>query len=287
MYTQTGAPVTPALEPVPPSRLLSPTPVPDLLRLPGLESVSPLEESERWLHEALLGPFSSDIVEYLRLARATGGPILDLGSGYGRLAVPFAHHGFTVDAVDSDVHSLRRLSSWAERMGPTVRRRITTHACDLNELRLERDYRLALLAGAVIAAVPPHARTGLLQEIAGHLGAGGALALDYTAHDEAGLAEQPRRSWAFQVPRFDGVTEGVVARQVFDPAARTERITYYVERSGRTRMLQAVATTAKWLVDQQRLTEQLEAAGLRIADQRQEWLDQRTRSVLVVCRTVE
>ncbi|MEW2404482.1 class I SAM-dependent methyltransferase [Streptomyces sp. NPDC046862] len=288
MHTQTGAPVAPALDPVPPSRPLPSLPAPAFpARLPGLESVSPHSEDELWLHDTLLGPFSGDIVDYLRLARVTGGPVLDLGSGYGRLAVPFARHGFTVEAVDRDAHSLRRLCAWADRLGPRVRRRITTHRGELTALRLDRDYQLALLAGSMIAAVPPYARPRLLQEIVSHLGADGAVALDYTAHDAAGLAEHPCRSWAFQVPRFDGVTERVVARQEFDPAAMSERVTYCVERSGRSGIRQTVATTVKWIVDQGDLTEQLHAAGLRIADLRQQWLDRRTRSVLVVCRAVE
>lgn len=284
MHTRTGTPVTPRLGPVPPPRVtgLSPALSP---WLPGLESLAAHTEDQLWLHDALLGPFSGDIVEYLALARTTGGPVLDLGSGAGRLSVPFARHGFTVEAVDRDGPSLERLRRWADRIGPQVRGRVTTTQADLARLRLRRRYRLTLLAGAMIAAIPPPARPGVLREIAAHLGAGGALALDYTAHDTAGLAEHPRRTWAFQVPRFDGVREWVVARQVFDLATMSEQVTYFIERSDKTRVRRSVATTDKWIVDQRDLLREVRAAGLRVTDRRQQWLDERTRSVLLLCHS--
>ncbi|WP_166025459.1 class I SAM-dependent methyltransferase [Streptomyces chilikensis] len=286
MHTRTDIPVTPAPGLAPPSRFTTASPALGSW-LPGLESLAPHTEEHLWLHGALLGPFSGDIVEYLALARTTGGPVLDLGSGAGRLTVPFARHGFTVEAVDRDAPSLARLHDWADRIGPHVRSRITTTHADLVHLRLRRRYRLILLAGAMIAAIPPHSRPGMLREIAAHLGADGALALDYTAHDAAGLAEDPHRAWAFQVPRFDGITEWVVARQLFDLATMSEQVTYFIERSGKTRVRRSIVTTDKWIVNQEDLLQELRAAGLRVTDQRQQRLDERTRSVLLVCHPTE
>lgn len=280
MHTPSSMPVPVAPGPVLPQRVSPVFPA----YLPGLESTAPHDEESVWLHDALLGPFSADIVEYLRLARATAGPVLDLGSGAGRLAVPFARHGFLVEAVDRDHRSLRRLRSWAARIGPHVARLVTTTHTDLSRLRLQRQYQLALLAGAMITAVPPRERVEMLREIGAHLGADGALALDYTEHEPGELAVHPQRTWSFPVPRVDGVTEWVVAQQVFDLNARIEHITYYCERAEKSRIRRSVLTTGKWIVDQGRLTEELATAGLRIADRRHQQLDERTRSVLLVCR---
>lgn len=167
MHTPSGTslPVVPAaFAPVLPSRYgLDHEPAPGAgIRvtadtLPGLESVSPADENSVWLHDALLGPHSADIVRYLSLARSTGGPVLDLGSGAGRLAVPFARHGFAVEAVDRDASALERLEGWARRIGPQVAGLVVTHRTELTDLRLEGSYRLALLAGAMVTAVPPPA----------------------------------------------------------------------------------------------------------------------------------
>ncbi|MCF3181583.1 class I SAM-dependent methyltransferase [Streptomyces polychromogenes] len=253
--------------------------------LPGLESAAPADEDACWLHDALLGPHSADIVRYLGLARRCGGPVLDLGCGAGRLAVPFARQGFRVEAVDRDAASLERLRAWGRRIGPQVSRLLVTTRADLTELRLRGRYRLALLAGTMVSAVPPHARPGLLREIAGRLEPGGALALDFTAHGLRGLSEEPRRTWAFQVPRFDGVEEWTVARQVFDLDAMSERITYHSVRTGKVRTERVVRSTEKWIIDAEGLRAELEAAGLRVERRRTHRLDGRTESVLLVCRT--
>ncbi|MFD3942984.1 class I SAM-dependent methyltransferase [Streptomyces sp. NPDC058579] len=285
MHTPSGA----ALAPVLPSRY-----DPHTDALPGLESVSPWGEDAVWLYDALLGPHSADIVRYLDLARATTtgphgtrSPVLDLGSGAGRLAVPFARHGFAVEAVDRDPAALARLDTWARRIGPQVARLVLTTRADLTELRLHRSYRLALLAGAMVSAVPPRSRPTLLREIATHLDTGGALALDYTSHLRHGLVTEPSRTWTFQVPRFDGVEEWVVARQVFDLPTMSERITYYAARTGKRSDERVVLTTDKWIVDPERLAAELRSAGLRIEGRRRHRIDERTESVLLICRAGE
>ncbi|WP_405977918.1 SAM-dependent methyltransferase [Streptomyces sp. NBC_00158] len=253
--------------------------------LPGLESTAPADEDSLWLQDALLGPHSADIVRYLGLARECGGgPVLDLGCGAGRLAVPFARQGFRVEAVDRDADSLERLRAWGRRIGPQVSERLVTTRADLAGLRLRGTYRLALLAGAMISAVPPHARPGLLREIAAHLEPGGALALDFTAHRLRGLSEEPSRTWAFQVPRFDGVEEWAVARQEFDLDGMSEDITYHCVRTGKLSSERVAGATRKWIVDPERLTAELDAAGLRVERRRGHRVDERTESVLLVCR---
>lgn len=283
MHTQTSTSVTSALDPVPPFRTASAITV-QPYRLPGLESLAEHTDDQLWLQDALLGPFSGDIVGYLELARSTGGPVLDLGAGAGRLAVPFAHHGFDVAAVDRHADSLRRLQARAESSGRKIRDRITTTCSDLTRSHLRGRYQLALLAGTLIAAVAPSVRLDFFHSIAAHLGEDGALAFDYTAHDTEALSRDPVRTWTFQVPRFDGVTEWVVAQQVFDPAAMKERITYCVQRSGAHGAHRSVMATVKWIVDEVDLAQNLSAAGLRVADHRQQRLDDRTRSVMLVCR---
>jgi len=49
-----------------------------------------------------------DLDLWLALAEKTGGPILELMAGTGRLAVPLAEAGFAVTAVDLDPSMLRR-----------------------------------------------------------------------------------------------------------------------------------------------------------------------------------
>src|SRR6516165_3156214 len=58
----------------------------------------------------LYDPWSASVVEdvafYLERARATGGPVVELGVGTGRIAVPIASDGIAVIGVDSSAGML-------------------------------------------------------------------------------------------------------------------------------------------------------------------------------------
>jgi SAM-dependent methyltransferase len=58
-----------------------------------------------------------DLPLYQALAKRTGGPILELGVGSGRLAVPLARAGYAVTGVDRDPHMLARAEMAWKRAG--------------------------------------------------------------------------------------------------------------------------------------------------------------------------
>ncbi|MFH9353791.1 class I SAM-dependent methyltransferase [Kitasatospora sp. NPDC017646] len=131
-------------------------------------------------------PHGADILDYLRAARTTGGPVLDLGAGSGRFAVPLARQGFDVDAVDRDPARLARLRTWARTLPGSHPGMVTTIRAELAELTLHRRYGLAMMAGGLILELPEHVRPVLLREVAAHLTRDGVLALDWIAPDVPG-----------------------------------------------------------------------------------------------------
>ncbi|MGC0315994.1 class I SAM-dependent methyltransferase [Kitasatospora acidiphila] len=145
-----------------------------LVGQPEISVFPPLDSEAEWL----AGAHGADILEYLRAARATEGPVLDLGSGDGRFAVPLARQGFDVDAVDHDGPSLVRLRDWAGRLD-VVQGRVTTIEADLAQLRLSRSYGLVMLAAGTVLELPRAVRPALFRQVAAHLRDGGVLALDY------------------------------------------------------------------------------------------------------------
>jgi SAM-dependent methyltransferase len=60
--------------------------------------------------------FRSDLAFWRRLAIAAGGPVLELGSGTGRVAEDLARHGFQVTGLDSDPGML----AWAGQHRPPL-----------------------------------------------------------------------------------------------------------------------------------------------------------------------
>lgn len=80
--------------------------------------------------DAECGGYAADLPLWLALAETTGGPILDLGAGTGRVSLPLAAAGYDVTAVDLDPDLLDALLERA-----TVQRlTVSTCAADLREL---------------------------------------------------------------------------------------------------------------------------------------------------------
>src|SRR5512141_2072188 len=102
--------------------------------------------AESELRAALARLYDLDLTEdpgdldlYLALAARTGGPILELAVGSGRLAVPLAAAGFAVTGVDLDPAMLARARATAATPGrgrARRARRLELVEADLVGLRL-------------------------------------------------------------------------------------------------------------------------------------------------------
>lgn len=72
-------------------------------------------------HDAECAGYLADIALWLALAETTGGPVVDLGAGTGRVALPLAAAGHDVLAVDLDPDLLDELQRRAADQQVTVR----------------------------------------------------------------------------------------------------------------------------------------------------------------------
>lgn len=80
---------------------------------------------------------------YLELAKETGGPILDLGCGTGRMTIPFAQAGFDVTGLDPAPAMLQRAKEKAGNLP------ITWVQADGRDFRLYRQFNFIFENGAV------------------------------------------------------------------------------------------------------------------------------------------
>ena len=81
-------------------------------------------------HDAECAAYAADLALWLALAETTGGPIIDLGAGTGRVALALAAAGHEVIAVDLEPDLLAELDRRAAEQGTSVR----TAAADLRTL---------------------------------------------------------------------------------------------------------------------------------------------------------
>jgi SAM-dependent methyltransferase len=89
-----------------------------------------------------------DVSLYLALASRTGGPILEIAAGSGRIAIPLAEAGYEVTLVDIDAGMVARAKAAAGKLDPDVRARLGFVEENLVGLNLPGGprFRLAILA---------------------------------------------------------------------------------------------------------------------------------------------
>jgi SAM-dependent methyltransferase len=166
----------------------------------------------------LYDPWSASVVEdvafYLEEARRSGGPVLELGVGTGRIAVPIAADGIRVIGIDSsramlEVCARRAALAGVEldlRVGdlrkPPVTERVPLVICPFRSLlhmHTDED-RLSVLGAACDLLVP-----------------GGRFVFDVFAPDAADIAQTHDR-WLEREP-------GIFEHAVWDESARTLTLT--------------------------------------------------------------
>ena len=152
--------------------------------------------------EALARLYDVDLLEdpgdldlYLALAARTGGPLLELGCGTGRLAVALAAAGYAVTGVDRDPAMLARARVSIARGGRDADANLRLVEADIAGLALPDagSYRLGFIAlNSIFLMASRDGQRAALAALAGHLAPGGVAVVDAWQPDADDLA------------RFDG-----------------------------------------------------------------------------------
>ena len=132
---------------------------------------------------------------YLALAERTGGPIIELCAGSGRLAIPIAAAGHEIVAIDLDDAMLARARIAADRAGRATAARISLVNGDLfaAEIPGAGGFHLAILAlNSILLLGGPRRQRRAIDILAELVGPGGVVVVD---------AWQPL---AEDLTRFDG-----------------------------------------------------------------------------------
>jgi SAM-dependent methyltransferase len=168
-----------------------------------------------------------DLDFYRALARRTGGPILELAVGTGRIAVPLAGDGFEVVGVDADAAMLERARErWSAVSGGAAGGSLELVQADLLEAALGARFAFIVLAlNSLLLMGSAERQARALRSVARHLKRDGIAAIDVwlpAAEDFALYDGRPMLEWV----REDGERGEHVSKTV---AARYARATAIVE----------------------------------------------------------
>jgi SAM-dependent methyltransferase len=138
-----------------------------------------------------------DVRWYRALAQRTGGPVLELGCGSGRLLAPLARDGHDVVGVDLSPAMLERCRERVARAGRAAAARVTLVRADFRALALAR--RFPLVVSPFNTFMHLYTRGDVerfLAVVRAHLAPGGTFAFDVLSPHLRWLARDPTKRWA-------------------------------------------------------------------------------------------
>lgn len=153
--------------------------------MPAVSSFYEVDSLSTEVYDALAAgiipgsPMDGDIDFYRRLAGETGGPVLEVGCGTGRVAVVLAADGHEVVGVDLSAPMLRLAEQRRACLEAEVAARISFRQADMTTLDLGRDFALVVTPSRVFQfALTSHAQRQALATLRRHLRPDGQLVLD-------------------------------------------------------------------------------------------------------------
>jgi SAM-dependent methyltransferase len=130
-----------------------------------------------------------DVSFYVGLCRASGGEVLELGCGTGRLLIPAAEAGCAITGLDGSDSMLKRCQAKLDAVLPEVRKRVTLVEADMTGFSLDRKFALATVPFRPLQhLVSVEEQLSFLACVHRHLEPRGKLALDVFHPDLARLA---------------------------------------------------------------------------------------------------
>ena len=211
--------------------------------------------------------FQEDLDMYRNFAELSGGAILELASGSGRVLLPLARAGYQITGVDSSAKMLEiaRLQALAE--GLTAR--VTLAQQDMSHLQLGRKFRMAFVAlGSFAHLITRQQQQQALTAIRAHLSKGGTFIIDISNADAHYLEDLGGHVLHQGTWKRD---DGSMLTHFVSPAAATDQhmleLTHFYEQHTQGGPVQrTVVTTHLYLFERGEMELLLEQAGFTIID---------------------
>lgn len=194
------------------------------------------------LYDLDCADFSDDLPFYENLARACDGPVLELGAGTGRVAIPLARAGFDVCGIDSSDAMLARA-----RCKATGVEQLQLVQADMRDFDVGRRFDLVFAGfGAFHHLLTPDDQLACLRCVRRHLAPGGLFVCDLRpllhADWHAAGSAPLFHDWTKELPRTgETVTKLVSVRP--DRARQVQHEQHIYDRIAAGGTLRRLATT--------------------------------------------
>jgi SAM-dependent methyltransferase len=177
--------------------------------------------------------FTEDIDFYDNLAQSVDGPILELGAGSGRIAIPLAQRGYEVVGIDTSASMLER---GRQRLvdAKLFDGRLELVMADMTSFDLGRRFGLVFVAANTFQhLLTTKEQRACLRCVAKHLDSDGIFALSVRSPASVSWEENPWAPLLLNWTRTDPATGDTImkfAAEHADPARMVRKVTYVYDR---------------------------------------------------------
>jgi len=211
--------------------------------------------------------YAEDLPFWRAHAARLGSPVLDLGAATGRVAIALARDGHEVWALDRSPAMLAELERRLLAEGPDVAARVHPVQGALQDLSLDRRFRLVIVAMNTLQVLTePADRLAALRAVRGHLAPGGELIFDVALPDTAEIEDSmgvERSGGRHRDPATGEVLEHSAWYDAWDPASHTLTFTLRIRsRDGDGAVTEALRGHRVHLFTPEELSGLLADAGL-------------------------
>jgi SAM-dependent methyltransferase len=196
------------------------------------------------LYDLFYEDFTEDIDMYLGFAERTGGPILEIGSGTGRVTLALAEAGHTVVGLELS-EAMRAVAQRKADRAP-ITDRVEFIAGDMRRFKLDRHFGLIIVPlNTFLHNLTLDDQLATLALCKKHLRPGGLLVLDCFNPDPA-HAEDDRRLIVQRTitARDTGQTAWLMLSRATDWNQQLQEITYLIDRPDEQGRLQRAVLPA-------------------------------------------
>ncbi len=211
--------------------------------------------------------FREDLDMYQNYAELSGGAILELACGSGRVLLPLAHEGYEITGVDSSPRMLELARQHIQREKLTGR--CTLVEQDMRTLTLGRKFRMAFVAlGSFAHLINRRDQQQALAAIRAHLSKGATFLLDISNADarymeELGSHMLHQGTWHHE--------DGTFLSHFVSPANASDRhlleLTHFYDQYSQGSSIQrTIVTTHLYLFERGEMELLLEQAGFNVKE---------------------
>lgn len=176
-----------------------------------------------------------DVAFYTDIARASGGPVLELGVGTGRVSIDIARAGVEVVGVDRMPEMLKRAKERVAKLPEAVRERIDFRRGDLQRVRLKRRFPLVISAFNVFMHLYEREEIErAFQTVHAHLAPRGKFVFDVLMPVPAALARNPSKFYKSRPIKNPGDGKRYEYSEAFeyDGVKQVQMVTMLFEEQG-------------------------------------------------------